>query len=150
MKLEKILSRMKPTEYVKIGTKYGSNFILAGTVETVSAEMNDPDTRAKLYRQVQGRLRKYEKIYANAREKYEQSEKTAQDLGDLRHIKTMYDQIKACVDDYTVLGDREVFEKFKAHPIIDDVPDVMVLNIEGIENGTLSKINADGKGVVMK
>ena len=54
------------------------------------------------------------------------------------------------MNDYTALGDREVLEKFRAHKIIDDVPDVMVLNIEGIENGTLSKINTDGKGVVMK
>ena len=60
MKLNKILSRMKPTDYVKIGTEYGSSFILAGTVEAVSAEMNDPDACAKLYRQVQGRLIKYE------------------------------------------------------------------------------------------
>lgn len=150
MKLKKILSKMKPSDYVKIGTEYGSGFILAGTVDTVSAEMNDPDTRAKFYRQVQRRLRKYEKIYANACKKYEQSDKTLQDLGDLRGIKTTYDRIKACVDDYTALEDREVLEKFKAHPIIDDVPDVMVLNIEGIENGTLSKIDEDGKGVVMK
>ena len=150
MKLNKILSRMKPTDYVKIGTEYGSSFILAGTVEAVSAEMNDPDVCAKLYRQVQGRLIKYEKIYANACKKYEQSDKTAQDLGDLRGVKTIYDRIKSCVNDYTALGDREVLEKFRAHKIIDDVPDVMVLNIEGIENGTLSKINTDGKGVVMK
>ena len=150
MKLKRILSRMMPTDYVKIGTEYGSGFILAGTVDAVSAEMKKPELRDKLYRQVYGRYKKYEKIYANARKKYEESDKTAQDLGDLQSIATTYDRIKTCVDDYTALGDREVLEKFKAHPIIDDVPDVMVLNIEGIENGTLSKINEDGKGVVMK
>ena len=150
MKLKTMMNKMKPSDYVKIGTEYGSSFILAGTVEAVSAEMNDPDTRAKLYRQVCGRCKKYEKIYANARKKYEESDKTAQDLGDLRSIATTYDRIKTCVDDYTALGDHEVLDGFKAHPIIDDVPDVTVLNIEGIENGTLAKIDKDGKGVVMK
>lgn len=150
MKLKKMLSRMRPTDYVKIGTEYGSGFILAGTVDAVSAEMKKPELRDKLYRQVYGRYKKYEKIYANARKKYEQSDKTAQDMGDLRSIATTYDRIKTCVDDYTELADREVLDGFKAHPIIDDVPDVTVLNIEGIENGTLAKIDKDGKGVVMK
>lgn len=150
MKLKIILSRMKPTDYVKIGTEYGSGFILAGTVDAVSAEMKKPELRDKLYRQVYGRYKKYEKIYANARKKYEQSDKTAQDLGDFRGIRTTYDRMKTSVDDYTALGDREVLEGFKAHRIIDDVSDVTVLNIEGIENGTLSKIDKDGKGAVMK
>ena len=150
MKLKTMMNRMKPTDYIKIGTEYGSGFILAGTVEAVSAEMNDSESRAKFYRQACGRLKQYEKVYVKAKRKYEMSDKTAQDLGDLRGIATTYDRIKTCVDDYTELADREVLDGFKAHPIVDDVADVTVLNIEGIENGTLAKIDKDGRGVVMK
>ena len=56
MILREILSRMQPNDFVKIGTEFGSNFIFAGTVEAVSAEMMDEGKKKALHQRALNRL----------------------------------------------------------------------------------------------
>ena len=146
MKLKNLLNRMRPSDYIKVGTEFGSNFILAGTVEAVSAESEK--ITPKLRKQCDKKSVQFRKTLNEAIEKYSGSESEAE-KGYLQAAYTRYERLEATIRNFQPIGDRTIIDSFYAHPIIDDVDHVFVVMVESVEDRTFTKITAEGKGVKM-
>lgn len=148
MILSTILERMKPTDYIKIGTESGTNFIYAGDIETLLTE-----TEAMTGRLRRNTKYKYEKAKINYAESYARwqnaNQKNGRSISDWSAAQTNLARAKEAYENFKPLSEREVLDAFYAHPIIDDVEHVLVVYVTGTEDGRLQKIDKDGKGVVM-
>ena len=149
MKLKTVLQTMEPSDYIKIGTQTGSNFFYAGTVREISEQMDSMTGRMR--RKTKFHYARSKESLDGARERWEKCDQSnPKNQGAWQAMNTRYKESENALRNFVPLAEREVLEHFAAEPIIDDVPDVMVAIITGSEYGTLTKIDKNGNGVVMK
>ena len=149
MKLKTMLNEMEPTAYIKIGTQAGTNFFYAGTVEGIKSQMDSMTGRMR--RKTRYNFEKAKLFLADADERWEkrnQNDPRIQGYHKAAHTK--YKMAKEAWEQFKPPADREVLDYFIAEPIIDDVDGVTVAIIAGSEYGSLTKIDENGNGVVMK
>lgn len=152
MTLGKWFEGLDRSAYVKIATKDGTRFILAGTFEDV---LNDIPRRDEAYKD------KAHKAMEVAKEKYLNA--VSKDLGSIynpkkrktyeshvRGLGTAFLKTIVAYEKFKPLIERRVVDDFIAASCMDDVDNpVYVVYIEGNEVGMYEKINADGKADVM-
>lgn len=146
MKLNQILSRMRQNDYIKVGTEFGSNFIVAGTVEAVSADIKQ--ITPKLQKQCDHKMIQYKKAVREAVAKYGSSESEIE-KGYLQAAQTRYARLEDTVRNFQPLDERKVIDSFYADRIMDGVYPVLVVMVEGVEDGRYTMVDASGKGVKM-
>lgn len=148
MTLSKILERMQPTDYIKIGTEGGTNFIYAGDVGSLAAETET--MTGKLRRNTKYKYEKAKLNYAASYSRWRNAnQKDGRSIAEWNSAQTNLARAREAYENFKPLPEREVLDAFYAHPIIDDVEHVLVVNVTRTEDGRLQKIDKDGKGVVM-
>lgn len=149
MKLKTVLSKLEPTDYVKIGTEAGTNFFYAGTVEGITSQIDDMTGRMR--RKTKYHYEKAKIMLNDADKRWTERDQSNSRIQGLHQAAyTRFRMAKEAWDNFKPPADREVLDKFYANPIIDDVENVLVINITGSEYGTMTKIDKYGNGVVMK
>lgn len=152
MKLKTWFDGLDKNAYVKIATKDGTRFILAGRCDCVLEEMPKRDEVYKEKARIDMEKAKEKYIDAASRNVgsiYNPKKKKTYE-SHVRGLGTAFLKTIVAYEKFKPLEERRVVDDFVAASIMDDVDaPVYVVYIEGTEVGMYEKINSDGKGDVM-
>lgn len=153
MTLEKWFEGLDKNAFVKIATKDGTRFILAGRCDRVLEKMTKLDEAYKEKARKAMELAKEKYLDAISREvdsTYGPKKRKTYE-SHVRGLGTAFLKTVVAYEKFKPLKERKVTDDFVAAPCIDDVDDpVYVAYIEGNEVGMYEKINENGEGDVMR
>lgn len=152
MTLKKWFEGLDENAYVRVATKDGTRFVLAGTCKDVLDEMPNFDGtyKKKAFAAMESAKEKYLSAVSIDTGSIYNPKKRKTHEGHVKGLGTQFLKAIVAYEKFKPLSERRVVDDFVAGKCIDDVDaPVYVVYVEGNEAGAYEKINADGKGDVM-